>query len=510
MDRQENPSPVAPRKTYWLTRFVLLRVLAGVYVFAFYSAARQLVPLIGAHGLLPVGTFLDEVAAHFGGSRQAAFWQLPSLFWFGHSDGALLAVSWAGVALSLVAFLGFANIPLMVVLWGLYMSIVHVGQTWYAYGWESQLLETGFLAIFLCPLWDGRPFSKQKPPVAVIWLFRWLIFRIMLGSGLIKLRGDPAWRDLTALYYHFETQPLPNPFSRWFSFLPHAVLKGGVVVNHLAELVAPFFVFWPRLARIVAGCVIVGFQLVLIFSGNLSFLNWLTIVPALACFDDGAWLAVLPFLRRTWERVVAAPRNSLGLRVVSWAVAALVAILSVQPVINLFSPNQVMNTSFDAFEIVNTYGAFGSVGKERLTVVFEGTDALDPGDPQAVWKEYLYVAQPVLVNERPRQIAPYQPRLDWAMWFAAMAGYREYPWTLHVVWKLLHNDPGMLSLFRSNPFPDRPPRYVRAVLYRYRFARPGEAPGRWWYRTELGLWLPPLSKFSEPLKQALIQLGWLD
>lgn len=510
VDRQENAPAVAPRATYWLTRFVLLRLLAGVYAFAFYSAARQLVPLIGAKGLLPVGPYLEAWTREYDGSRQAAFWHLPSVFWLNHSDAALLTVSWLGFGLAVIALLGFANIPLMVVLWGLYMSIVHVGQTWYAYGWESQLLETGFLAIFLCPLWDGRPFSRQEPPIAIIWLFRWLIFRIMLGAGLIKLRGDVVWRDLTALYYHFETQPLPNPFSRWFHFLPHGALRAGVVFNHLAEVAAPFFVFWPRMARLTAGTVIVAFQFVLIFSGNLSFLNWLTIVPAIACFDDGAWLAVLPILRRTWERVIAAPLRPFGFQVMSYLVAGLIVILSYQPVLNLISPHQIMNTSFDPFELVNTYGAFGSVGRERLTVVFEGADSLGPTDFQTDWKQYLYVAQPVDVFERPRQIAPYQPRLDWAMWFAAMADYREYPWTLHVVWKLLHNDPGTLSLFRSNPFPGHPPRYIRCVLYRYQFAPPGSPQGRWWNRTDLGQWLPPLSTSSDPLKAILAEEGWLD
>ena len=374
------------------------------------------------------------------------------MFWFAHSDAVLQTAAWAGFALSCVVVAGYANTIIMTVLWMLYMSFAHLGQDWYGYGWEIQLLETGFLGIFLCPLHDGRPFSKREPPLVVLWLFRWLIFRIMLGSALIKLRGDSCWRDLTALYYHFETQPIPGPLSRFFHFLPRWMLKGGVLFNYLAELVAPWFAFFPRLARHIAGAVMVAFQITLILSGNLSFLNWLTIVPALACFDDGVWAKLLPrALVQRARAAAAAAQPSRPMRGAAWTVAALVGVLSVQPVVNMISPGQIMNTSFDPLDLVNTYGAFGSVGRERFNVVFEGTDAAVP-DPRAVWKAYPYQALPVDLNRMPRQIAPYQPRLDWQMWFAAMSTYDEYPWTLHLVWKLLHNDPGALSLFGGNPF----------------------------------------------------------
>ena len=243
------------------------------------------------------------------------------------------------------------------------MSFVHVGQVWYGYGWETQLLETGFLAIFLCPL-DPRPFPRREPPLAVIWLFRWLIFRIMLGSGLIKIRGDPVWRNLTALYYHFETQPLPNPLSRWFHFLPRLALELGVVFNHAAELIAPFLVFWPRIGRHLAGAVIVCFQLVLILGGNLSFLNWLTIIPALACFDDGIWARVLPrTLIRRAQAAESAAEPSRPMQAAAWTVTALVAGFSIQLVANMISSHQIMNTSFNPLDLVNTYGAFGRLAR---------------------------------------------------------------------------------------------------------------------------------------------------
>ena len=205
---------------YQLTRFVILRLLGFVYAIAFLVAANQLVPLIGSHGLTPANHFLGAVQTQLG-SHTAAISQVPTLFWFGISDQALSIFSWIGLALSLVVLAGYANAILLAVLWAMYMSIVHIGQIWYGYGWEIQLLETGFLSIFLCPLLDGRPFPKRPPPLLVIWLFRWLGFRIMVGAGLIKLRGDPCWRDLTCLYYHYETQPIPNPISRYLHFLPH-------------------------------------------------------------------------------------------------------------------------------------------------------------------------------------------------------------------------------------------------------------------------------------------------
>lgn len=497
-----------PADTYWLTRFVILRLLGAVYAVAFLAAALQILPLIGSHGLLPLNLFLERVREALGSSA-AGFARLPSVFWFGHSDTTLVVAAWIGFALSCVVVAGYANALLMAALWALYMSFVHVGQDWYGYGWEIQLLETGFLAIFLCPLLDGRPFPRREPPIVVLWLFRWLIFRIMIGAALIKLRGDPCWRDLTALYYHFETQPIPGPLSRAFHFLPHWMLKAGVLFNFLAELVAPWFAFYPRIARRIAGVIIVSFQFTLILSGNLSFLNWLTIVPALACFDDGFWAKLFPRIFVGWQTAaVAAWKPSFPMQVTSYVLAALIGILSIPPVLNLLSPNQVMNTSFIPLDLVNTYGAFGSVGQERMNVVFEGTDAATP-DTNAIWKAYPYKALPVALNRRPPQIAPYQPRLDWQMWFAAMSSPQEYPWTLHLVWKLLHNDPGALSLFGENPFPDKPPRYIRAVLYRYQFAPLGNSNGAWWKREELGLWLPPLSADDPRLISFLQQAGWL-
>src|SRR2546421_6587567 len=234
----ETHTQTIPREasTYWLTRFFILRLLGFVYFFAFLSLAMQVLPLIGDNGLLPAASFLHSLQNYFG-SKTRAFINLPSIFWFGISDSLLLSLAWAGVALSLVVILGYANSILMALLWALYTSFVNIGQDWYGYGWEIQLLETGFLAIFLCPLLDGRPFPKRPPPIILILLFRWLAFRIMFGAGLIKLRGDSCWRDLTCMFYHYETQPIPSPLSRLFHFSPHWFLKVETLWNHFVELI---------------------------------------------------------------------------------------------------------------------------------------------------------------------------------------------------------------------------------------------------------------------------------
>ena len=496
------------RPTYWLTRFVILRLLGFNYAIAFLVAIHQILPLIGSKGLLPVGMYVKRLS-HAYGSDLAVFMRQPSLFWFWHSDTALLTVAWIGFVLSCVVTAGFANALVLVVLWFLYLSIVNVGQEWYGYGWEIQLTETGFLAIFLCPLIDMRPFPKRPPPYPIIVLFRWLTFRIMLGAGLIKIRGDEIWRKGTALYYHFETQPIPGPLSRWFHFLPNKALQMGVWFNHLAELVAPWFVFWPRLARHIAGSVIVVFQISIIISGNLSFLNWLTIIAALACFDDGFWARLLPRrLVQKSQEAAALAEESRPMTTIAWVITTLIGWLSIRPVANMLSPRQIMNRSFDPLNLVNTYGAFGTVGKERWNVVFEGTLDADTSD-RADWKPYIYKGLPVALDQRPPQIAPYQLRLDWQMWFASMSSANDYPWTLHLVWKLLHNDPGAVRLFAHNPFPGQPPRYIRAVLYRYTFAEPGNPQGLWWRRERVYLWLPPLSVNDPRLLRFLRSYEWV-
>jgi hypothetical protein len=502
-------TPSRDPPSYWLTRFLVLRVLGLVYVAAFVSYSWQALPLVGEHGLLPAVAYLARIEAS-AGSPLGGFLASPSVFWLGASDPMLLGVGLLGLALALPLLFGFANAIQLAVLWALQLSITQVGQLWYGYGWEIQLAETGFLAIFLCPLRSARAFPKSPPPVVVIWLLRWLIFRIMLGAALIKLRGDPCWRDLTCLYFHYETQPIPNPLSPFFHFLPHPLLRAGVLVNYAAELVAPWFVLGPRRARHAAGALLLAFQGMLIASGNLSFLNWLTLVPILACFDDALLRRVLPrALGAASERAREQAQPSRAQRGISFALAALVAALSIAPIANLISAQQIMNTSFDRLSLVNTYGAFGTVGRERGEIVFEGTQAEAP-DESAQWRAYEFPCKPGDPARRPCVVSPFQPRLDWQIWFAALATPSDYPWTLHFVWKLLHGDRGVLRLLANDPFPEAPPRWVRARFYRYAFAKPGDPSGDWWRREWIGDWLPPLSRDDPRLRRSLIRMGWLE
>jgi len=345
----------------------------------------------------------------------------------------------------------------------------------------------------------------------VIILLRWLTFRLLLGAGLIKLRGDPCWRDLTCLLYHYETQPNPNPLSWYFHHAPAWFHRFEVAFNHFVELVAPWFVFGPRRARLAAGVLLVVFQIVLILSGNLSFLNWLTIAVAVASFDDGAFARLLPasLRARLQPHLAAAGQATKGRRIAVYALAAVVAVLSVNPVANLISSGQVMNTSFDPFGLVNTYGMFGGIGRERYEIVLEGT-ADDPGAADARWVEYDFKCKPGTPGRRPCWISPYHYRLDWQMWFQDMPGAPMDPWFVHMVAKLLHGDPAVRALLAPGPFEDRPPRALRAKYYRYEFTDAGDRSGAWWKRAFVSDYLPPLTADDPRLVEYLRRQGWPD
>jgi hypothetical protein len=499
MTEPDSPTPPA----YWLTRFVFLRFLGLVYTVAFLIVLFQWEPLLGSRGLLPAHHFLAD-AGRAWGHGAGAFLRLPTLFWLGASDGAFRLAAGLGLGLSLALLLGFANVPSLAALWLLYMSFVHVGQIFYGYGWEILLLETGFLAIFLVPLWRPWPFPRDTlPSPVVIVLLRWLIFRVMLGAGLIKLRGDPCWRDLTCMVFHYETQPNPNPLSWYFHQLPVWFHKLEVLFNHFVEVVAPFFVFGPRKARLVAGGLIVLFQAILILSGNLSFLNWLTLTIAFACLDDGVLRRLFPggFRERLATAVMGA-EETRARRLTSYALAAVVALLSVNPVANLVSPGQIMNTSFEPFNLVNTYGAFGTIGRERYEIVLEGT-ADDSRKPDARWVEYEFKCKPGDPARRPCWISPYHYRLDWQMWFLAMPGAPMDGWFVYLVAKVLEGDRRVRGLLAPGVFEERPPRGIRARYYRYQMTRAGEHGGAYWKRTLSGEYLPPLALDNPELLEFL-------
>jgi hypothetical protein len=463
---------MADPSQYWLPRFLFQRGLGLIYCVAFLIAINQFRPLLGEHGLLPVPLFV----------KQAPFRAAPSLFYLFPNDRAFATAAWLGLALSCLALTGLSDryslwfsILVWAVLWAIYLSFVNVGQIFYAFGWESMLLEAGFLAIFL-----GSSHTAPRP--ILIWILRWMEFRVMFGAGLIKLRGDPCWRNLTCLDYHYQTQPMPNSLSWFFHWMPAWTHRGGVVFNHFVELIVPFGYFLPQPIATIAGVFTIVFQLLLILSGNLSFLNWLTIVLALPMLDGRLFRApVLPAGPRAYELV------TVGL-------AVLIGILSIQPAVNMLSSRQMMNFAYNPLQLVNTYGAFGSVTTTRYEVVVEGTSDAVRG-PATEWREYEFKGKPTDPMRRPPQIAPYHLRLDWLMWFAAMGQYTDHPWFIAFAKKLLQGDHATLGLLHSNPFPDRPPLYVRARLYEYRFTTPQERAQSkaWWKRTLVGPWFPEVS-----------------
>lgn len=462
---------------YWLTRLVIERALGAIYLVAFLVAVNQFRPLLGENGLLPAPLFLSRVS----------FLQAPSVFHLRYSDPLLLAVSWTGVALSLVVVVGVVDVlPAWIsifvwfALWALYQSIVNVGQIFYGFGWETLLLEAGFLAIFLgtgpaMPLWP------------LILLFRWLVFRVEFGAGLIKLRGDRCWRELTCLNYHHETQPMPNPLSWFFHHLPKPLHRVEVLGNFFAQLVVPFFLFTPQPIASIAGAIIVLTQGWLVLSGNFSWLNFLTMALAFSAFDDRALSLLIPIAH---PHLAPLP---LWWQVAVVAVTLLVLVLSYRPARNLISPHQLMNFSFDPFHLVNTYGAFGSVTRERYEIVVEGN--ADPGGAEGGWKAYEFKGKPGDPRKVPRQFAPYHLRLDWLMWFAAMESPFRHQWLIAFAVKLLEGDRATLKLLRHNPFPDRPPAVLRAGLYRYRFSSWGQLrrDGLWWARSYESEYLPALT-----------------
>jgi hypothetical protein len=483
------PELAAP--DYTIARLLLERGIAGLYAIAFIVAYRQFPALAGDRGLEPASRFLEVVR----------FRDAPTIFrLLGYSDRKLRAVALVGFAIALALVLGLPQggaLPALVglpvtmacwfVLWALYQSIVNIGGTFYGFGWETLLLEAGFLAIFL-----GN--AAIAPPLLVLFLFRWLAFRVELGAGLIKLRGDRCWRDLTCMRYHHETQPMPNALSWFFHRLPDGWHRFETVGNFVAQLVLPFGLLLPQPFATIAAVLMLGTQLYLVVSGNYAWLNWITIIVMTAALADSALVAAVPGLAAV---VVAAGTPAapapLWFSTAVVAVTLLVAVLSYGPMRNLLSRNQAMNASFDPFRLVNTYGAFGSVSRVRDEVVVQGT-AAEAVTAESPWLEYEFKGKPGNVARMPPQVAPYHLRLDWLMWFLPLSARYGERWFIPFLTRLLEGDRPTLRLLRGNPFPDAPPRFVRAVLYRYRFTTPQERreTGAWWVRTYLGEFLPPI------------------
>ncbi|MEZ3162080.1 lipase maturation factor family protein [Microbacterium sp. BWT-B31] len=452
-----------------LARQVLQRGVAALFLIAFVSTLNQFRPLLGEHGLLPAPELLRWARS----SKARARMLRPTLFrWWRYTDRRLVALCWSGIAVAATLVAGIPQlgppwVPMLcfLALWLGYLSITSIGQTFYGFGWEMLLCEAGFLAAFL-----GS--DDQPPPTAVIVLLWWLLSRLEFGAGMIKIRGGREWRDLTALTYHHETQPMPGPLSRQAHLLPRWFHELEVIGNHFAQLVVPWLLFvpllslwvagpWPQIVGTSAAAIVIATQLWLVATGNFAWLNWSTIVIAFSAVSF-PWLASGD-----------GPSRGIPLYwlVVTCAVTLLYAVLSWWPLRNLFAHRQLMNASFNRWQLANAYGAFGTVTKERIEYVIEGTTDEDPD--AATWREYAFKGKPGDVRRMPRQFAPYHLRLDWLMWFLPLGRSLE-DWFTRLLVRLLEADPPTLRLLAHDPFDGARPSWVRVVSYRYRFASRAE------------------------------------
>ena len=482
------------RSTYAVTRWLFLRALGLIYLIAFASLWVQVKGLIGSQGILPAEQSLQALKAYLGPDRYRL---VPTLFWFGSSDWTLQLACAAGVGCALLLVGNIAPIAALIVLWALYLSLAGVGRDFLAFQWDVLLLEAGLLAIFFAP-GGVLPGRADPAPVSatVLLLLWWLLFRLTFQSGLVKLTwGDPVWRDLTALEYHFYTQPLPT-WTAWFAQqLPSWLKRLAVLVMYVLEIGFPLLIFGPRGARLVACGGIVLLQLLIFATGNYTFFNLLTVMLAVLLMDDVVWARLLP------ERFIqgfapgAGPAGPAA-GVLRTVLAALVLAISAVKFWQNLSPRTsvpgfaVRLTGWaEPFRSVNSYGLFRVMTTSRSEIIIEGSD------DGSRWRAYEFKDKPGEVARRPGFVEPHQPRLDWQMWFAALSSYEGTPWFQGLLVRLLEGSPPVLELLARNPFPAHPPRYVRALRYDYRFTTAAErrATGAWWSRTLVGAYSPVVS-----------------
>ncbi len=492
--------------SYFLTRWIFLRGLGCVYLIAFASLYFQMGGLYGQRGILPAQELLTDVHELHGST---AYYLLPTVFWFSASDTALHAVCAAGMIVSVLMIAGVVPIIASIVLWVLYLSLFNIGQVFLGFQWDALLLETGFLAIFFAPITNFLKRNRDdEPSMIALWLLRWLLFRLMFSSGVVKLSGgDPTWRNLSALNVHYMTQPLPA----WTSWLMHQapawLQKATVLFVYFVELIVPFSIFAPRRIRHLGAYIMVVFQVLLMVTGNYAFFNLLTIVLCIPLLEDTAFPArlrgflVQPRLASDvasprWRKYLLAP---LAVLIVCLSTVAMLDRMHA----NIPWPEFVTGTAnaVAPFRSVAAYGLFEQMTTQRPEIVIEGSM-----DGEA-WKEYEFRYKPGDVRRRPSFIAPYQPRLDWQMWFAAMRRYQDSPWVAQLLQRILEGSPEVLGLLGSNPFPDAPPKFVRASIYLYTFTDfKSGADGSWWTRERKGLYCPAFSLEEEKKDESFTPL----
>ena len=462
---------------YDLVSFLFLRLFGLIYLSAFVSFAVQAQGLIGSHGILPLAELVDALSARFGPER---FYLMPMVFWWNASDVAIQAVCWAGAALSLLLVFNLLPRLSLLLLYVLYLSLLYGGQEFMTYQWDTFLLEAGFLALIM---------SFATTPG--VWLLRWLLFRFLFMSGMVKLlSGDPNWWNLSALAYHFLTQPLPTPLGWYAAHLPPGVLRFLTGGTFFIELILPFLIFCPRRLRFFAAFGILLLQCCILITGNYNWFNLQCMLLCLLLFDDAALQKILPrhLVRLLPVGAGYAPRRAVSVLVA--AMAFLIVFCSLVQMDVRFGGNppalaQAVDRAVEPLHIVSGYGLFAVMTTKRDEIVLEGSY------DGANWSAYEFRYKPGDVWRRPPWNIPHQPRLDWQMWFAALEDPRRLRWFPRFLQALLENKPAVLALMQSNPFPDRPPVYVRAQFYDYTYSSGEEkAKGLWWDRRLLGLYFP--------------------
>ena len=484
--------PLLEATDYTIAREVLLRGVAALYFVAFLAAFNQFPALLGERGLSPAPEYIARTSAR---KRPSLFrWRFTS-----YSDRLLRIVCVIGMVLSLSVVVGLVQlgpgwltIPVFLVMWWLYLSIVNIGQYYYGFGWESLLLEAGFIVGFL-----GTP--EVAPPFLILLFLRWTLFRVEFGAGMIKMRGDASWRNLTAMNYHHQTQPMPNPLSRWAHQKPQWWHKTETLGSHVIQLVMPWLLFFPQPIASIAAVVIIFSQLVLVVTGNYAWLNWLTILLGFSAISDSFLYSLVGggWPGWGWDQVTAVLNGTVSVTSPVWwlvlitLVFVFLLVLSWPAFMNLWSSNQLMNASFNRWRLVNAYGAFGAMTQTRREIIIEGTMRSDPSDEEA-WQAYEFKGKPGDVYRRPPQVAPYHLRLDWMMWFLAL-GSPNQPWFRRLLDKILDGDPAIRKLLRTDPFDGEPPVLIRVRIFEYRYATTAERrdTGQWWWRKELGTVVPP-------------------
>lgn len=472
-------APLRRVDDYQLASGLFIKLLALIYLAAFFSLGVQISGLVGVNGILPLTELLEYLYQNHGAS---AWIYKPTLFWFDSSDLALKSVALLGCIVSLLLLAGIKPMWSLIVLFFLYLSMLHAGQTFLMFQWDTLLLEAGFLAIFL----------NAGPSQLLLFLFHWLLFRLRFMSGISKLAsGDPSWSNLTTLNYYFETQPLPHVGAWYFHQLPEWILQAGVLLVFFTELIVPFFIFLPRKFRLFAAATTIVMQLIIIATSNHNWINLLTIVLCLFLLDDDILRKILP---RRLNALISPDSHSdispvINKRSYVLPGFAFLILLSsttafTTMVSNVTIPAAVERSTFllRSWGIGHIFHVFPNMQTERHELEIEGSyDAKE-------WKPYVFKYKPGRLDKKPAFIVPHQPRLDWMIWFVPPRDNDMLYWFERFLMRLHQGSAEVLDLLEYNPFPDRPPVYLRVQVYQYRFTtmEERERTGHWWVREYLG------------------------